>query len=50
MLPKGNATVTEVAKVTPYLTGKPEGDTSMAVQRTDRISTYSWVVQLSVYG
>jgi len=31
MLPEGNATDTKVAKVTPYLTGKLEGDNSMAV-------------------
>jgi hypothetical protein len=40
VLPKGNATGTEVAKATPYLEGKPKGDKSMAEERAERRSTY----------
>jgi hypothetical protein len=50
MLPKGNATDTEVAKATPYLMGKLRGDNSMVEKRADRESTLTWAVQLSVYG
>jgi hypothetical protein len=40
----------EMVKATPNLTGKPEGNNSMAEQRANGISTYSHVDQLSVYG
>jgi hypothetical protein len=46
----GQPTGINVVKATPHLTGKPEGNTSMVVERMKRISTYSSVIQLSVYG
>ncbi len=47
---KGQPIGIKMVKATPDLTGKPEGNSSMAGERMKRISTSSSVIQLSVYG